>query len=141
MHPGAARLARLLTSVPGLTFLPWPCLVARECRLEARARGAPLRVSTITPTALNSYFFRTRAAGNKTPAAPSAAAAGAGSPSAQAPADADAAAADDGASEQRPLPGAGAPLLHAADIVQAVIFCLSAPDHVDVSSITVRSTA
>lgn len=100
----------------------------------------PLRVSTITPTALNSYFFRTRAAGNTTPAAPSAATASAGGPSALTAGDADAAAADDGTGVQQPLPGAGAALLHAADIVQAVIFCLSAPEHVDVSSITVRAT-
>ncbi|KAL4440067.1 hypothetical protein ABPG75_003068 [Micractinium tetrahymenae] len=118
------------------------CAMAQELRLEARARGVPLRVSTITPTALNSYFFRTRAAGNKTPAALSTAAAGAGSPTAHAAGDAGAAAADDGAGEhqQQPLPGAGVALLHAADVVQAVIFCLSAPDHVDVSSITVRAT-
>lgn len=36
------------------------CTMAAELRLEAAARGVPLRVSTISPTALNSYFFRTR---------------------------------------------------------------------------------
>lgn len=36
------------------------CAMARELRLEARARGVPLRVSTISPTALRASFFRTR---------------------------------------------------------------------------------
>ena len=87
----------------------------------------PLRVSTITPAAVRGQSFRTGAAGNKTPAStfPEGAAAAA-------PAAAHAAAA--GSQHQQP-----AAALHAQDIVAAVLFCLSAPDCVDVSNVTVRA--
>ena len=105
-----------------------------SCRLEARARGVPLRVSTISPTALNTYFFRARAAGNQTPAnLPSAPAAQGASSSAPAAAAGQQQAA--GAAQQ---PGVQQQL-QAEDVVQAVFYCLSAPDHVDVSDLTVRS--
>ena len=94
----------------------------------------PLRVSTISPTALNTYFFRARAAGNQTPAnLPSAPAAQGASSSAPAAAAGQQQAA--GAAQQ---PGVQQQL-HAEDVVQAVLSCLSAPDHVDVSNLTVRS--
>lgn len=99
------------------------CSMAQELRLEARARGVPLRVSTITPTALNSYFFRTRAGRNKPRSRHEAA---------DSPSGADAT----GAAAQEQPTGS---LLHASDVVQACVWCLSAPDHVDVSDITVRS--
>lgn len=91
----------------------------------------PLRVSTITPTALNSYFFRTRAGRDKTRSSSGAAAGEEGGSA-------------DSAAESEQQQGAGSPqqpggMLHATDVVQAVFWCLSAPEHVDVSSITVRS--
>ena len=114
------------------------CAMAAELRQEAAARGVPLRVSLISPAALNSHFFRTGAAGNKTPASPSAAAAhGAAGAPRGAPG---AGAAADGAPERQPG-GQPAPraVLHAADVVAAVMFCLSAPDTVDVSHVEVRA--
>lgn len=105
------------------------CAMAQELRAEAAARGVPLRVSTISPAALNSYFFRARAAGNKTPASPTTAAANA---FASTEAD-DSPRAAGGAAEQQQH------VLHAADVVAAVMFCLSAPDTVDVSSVEVRA--
>ena len=99
------------------------------CRLEAAARGVPLRVSTITPAAIHGQSFRTGAAGNKTPASP---------PSARPEVAAAAAPAAEGAAatggQQQP-----AAALHAQDIVAAVLFCLSAPDCVDVCNVTVRA--
>ena len=92
----------------------------------------PLRVSTISPTALNTYFFRARAAGNQTPASPPTSAQGA---STSAPA---AAAGQQQAAGAAQQPGVQQQL-HAEDVVQAVLYCLSAPDHVDVSNLTVRS--
>lgn len=112
------------------------CAMAQELRLEARARGVPLRVSTITPAALNSYFFRARAAGNQTPAAPAAEPAALDDSAATGTAPTAAAPAAPATPKQQP----GA-VLHAADVVQAVFWCLSAPRHVDVSDITLRSLA
>lgn len=89
----------------------------------------PLRVSTISPAALDAWSFRIGAAGNKTPAARSPAVVQAAAGAAAA------AAAGAAAAGGQPQPGA----LHAQDIVAAVLFCLSAPDSVDVSEVTVRA--
>jgi hypothetical protein len=97
----------------------------------------PLRVSTISPTALNTYFFRARAAGNQTPAnlpsAPSAQGASSSAPAAAAGQQQVAGAAHQPGVQQQQQQ------LHAEDVVQAVLYCLSVPDHVDVSNLTVRS--
>jgi hypothetical protein len=87
----------------------------------------PLRVSTITPTALNTYFFRARAGRNKTRPSDSAASADGGS-----------AAAAEGEGADSPGQPHGA-VLHARDVVQAVFWCLSAPENVDVSDIRLKS--
>jgi hypothetical protein len=105
----------------------------------------PLRVSTITPTALNTYFFRARAGRNKTRPSDNDAASGGSA------ADAAAAGKQDGSSTSPPgeaaAEGTGdhgsqqpaGSLLHATDVVQAVFWCLSAPEHVDVSDVSIRS--
>jgi guanylate kinase len=108
------------------------CAMAQELRLEAAARGVPLRVSTVSPAALDAWSFRTGAAGNKTPA--SSPAAGLAAEGTAAAAAAGAAAAGGQRQQQ-----AGAPALSAQDVVAAVLFCLSAPDSVDVSDVTVRA--
>lgn len=122
--PRAELLGLLLqTQSASLTKL------AALCRLEAEARGVPLRVSTITPTALNTYFFRTRAGRSKT--RPSNGAASPDDDSGAA-----ATAEGEGAAGQGQPQGA---VLHARDVVQAIFWCLSAPESVDVSDIRLRS--
>lgn len=87
----------------------------------------PLRVSTISPTALGTWSFRTGAAGNQTPARPSAAAE-------QPPGAAPAAAGE----QQQPQPQQRGAALSAQDVVAAVVYCLSAPEGVDLAHVRLR---
>jgi NADP-dependent 3-hydroxy acid dehydrogenase YdfG len=70
--------------------------------LQVRERGVPVRVSLISPSAVNTEFGGAAAAG------------------------------------EGQQPSASPQKLDASDVAAAVLWCLAAPSHVDVSSIDLR---
>jgi NADP-dependent 3-hydroxy acid dehydrogenase YdfG len=113
----------------GGAFFAGTKMAMRMCteglRREARERGVPLRVSAVSPGLVDTEFFAVRATAGRS---------GGGSEDASA-------AAKGAAARDKVMSSLPGEPLSADDVSRCVLFCLSAPAHMEVNDVVVRPRA